>query len=98
MALVAERRVASFVEKALLEPEPSARVVARGDWGPWLVAGAWQGTYRPPDPFEPLKPVQVTFGNPTGNPIEIRCRATDAGGNLSRWAAPGSAVENTSLV
>ena len=88
MALVAERRVTSFVEKALLEPEPSARVVARADWGLWPVAGAWEGTYRPPGPLEPLKPVQVTFGNPTGNPIEIRWPGDGCGEALEPVGRP----------
>ena len=85
VALVAERRVVSFVEKALLEPEPSARMVARADWRPWPATGVWAGTYRPPGPFEPLKPVQVTFGNL----IEIRWPDDGCGGTLEPVGRPG---------
>ncbi len=85
-ALVAERQVASFVEEALLEPGPGARlVVARADWGPWPAAGAWAGTYRPPDPFEPLKTVQVTFGDP----VWIRWSDDGCGGTLEPVGRPG---------
>lgn len=85
MALVAERRVTSVVEEALRESEPSTEVVARADWGPWPAAGAWAGTYRPPGPFEPLKPVRVTFGDP----IEIRWADDGCGGTLEPAARPG---------
>ena len=84
-ALAAERRVASFVEEALLEPGLSARVVTRVDWGPWPAGGAWAGTYRSPGRFEPLKAVQVSFGDS----VEIRWSDDGCGGTLEPVGRPG---------
>ena len=84
MALAAERRVASVVEEALRESEPSAEIAARADWGPWPVAGVWAGTYRGPGRFASRKPLEITFGDP----IEIRWAGDGCGGTLEPVGRP----------